>query len=103
MATHPVLQRAATFPVTSDTYQAAVRQVNDLDAKLATLQQLMSGDADIEVALRQASTVLTSIEMHYGPVHGWSLRCRHTIYRHARRLLGENQTTVPRPYWTESF
>lgn len=102
MAMHPVLARAATFPVTGDMYQMAERQVHELDAALATLEQLLPGDPTVEDCLRQAGILLASIETNFGRVHGWSLRCRHTIYRHARRLLGESQLVVPRPSWTET-
>lgn len=104
MGTHPLDQKLATYPPDSDPNSSrsiGERQKQELDASLTALQTLEPGDPGIEEALVRASVALQTVTTSLGPIHHWTLAWQHQIFRHAMRLLGAQQTLVPRPSLTE--
>lgn len=101
MNLHPLMQQATGLP--PDIVEMAKHQATEWDAMISQMQALQLGDSTAEEVLRRASSLLASITVNYGSIHGWSLAQAHVIYRHGCRIFGAGQLLVSKPDWTESF
>jgi hypothetical protein len=86
-----------------DMREMAARQDGEWDAAAGMMQALQPGDPTAEEVLRRASSLLASITVNYGSIHGWTLAQHHVIYRTACRVFGPGQLLCSKPNWTESF
>lgn len=98
---HPLVQRAQTFPPTSDTRAMAQRLAEAFEQQLNIIRNLAPNEPGAEDALVAASELLGTISNFYGPIHGVTLQARRAIYDEAQRLLGPQQDRVSPPEWTE--
>lgn len=99
MARHPIERQAANLP--PDIREMATRQAADWDVLVQRIESLVPGDPTAEALLREASVLLQSLTINYGPIHGWTLAQHHVIYRHANRAFGAGQLIISAPEWTE--
>lgn len=99
MRRHPIEQQAANLP--PDIRAMATRQMAEWAAMQQQIEALVPGDPGAEALLREASALLQSITINYGPIHGWTLAQHHMVYRHACRVFGRNQLLIGKPEWTE--
>ena len=100
MPNEPVRRQAANLNEDlREMIDAQLTRWNDL---LITLAAMEPGDPAAEVTLLAAAQVLTGMGTYPGPVHGWLLAARRTLFEESKRLLPPEQRFNP-PNWTESF
>jgi hypothetical protein len=98
---HPIVKKATGLP--PDLVAMATRQATEWDLMVGRLEGLGPNDVTAEELLRNAASLLSSITVNYGPIHGWLLSQNHLLRRTACRVWGPKQQVVPSPGWTEQF
>ncbi len=95
---HPIMKQAWNVV---GLREMAWQQAQAYDAKVAEVEALPVGAPNGEAVLSDLAALLQSVTINFGPRHGWTLAQHHLIYRHAKRVLGPNQTRFNKPSWTE--